>query len=238
MFAGRLIIAALAISTLVFGFQNCSKVAMSEVAFSDASLQAVPASEVPVSEIPDSGISENIGVIGGAGDGQTSPGGSGSGGGTVTNGDTSTGGDVTPDDKGNGNSHGKNNDNASGGDKSQTNPSSSTSGSDDDSSSNDHGELVECELNGAKDKIVLSTNVATGSNAQVSRICMSENACLNLINEYAVSHDCSLSSGAATSPSSNGVQCTKVFPGSKGTCKNAKALSDAEISGLLIKLGK
>lgn len=233
MVIGRLIIAALAVSTLVFGFQNCSKVAMSEVAFSDASLQAVPASEVS-----GGGISGNIEVTGSAGDGQTSPGDSSSGGGTVTSGDTSTGGEVTADDKGNGSSHGKNNDIASGKDKSQTTPGSSTSGSEDDSSSDGRGELVECELNGAKDKIVLGSNVTIGSNAQVSRICMSENACLNLINEYAVSHDCSLSAGAATSPSSNGVQCTKVFPGSKGTCKNAKVLSDVEISALLAKLGK
>lgn len=110
------------------------------------------------------------------------------------------------------------------------------SGSDDDSSQS--GSLVECEFSSSKNKVVLSDSVTIGSNAQTSRICMSENACLNLVNEYAVSHDCSLAPGAATSPSSNGVQCTKVFPGSKGTCKNAKVLSDADVSALLVKLGK
>jgi hypothetical protein len=209
MIAGRSIASILLVGALVFGFQNCSKVAMSEVAFSDASLQAVPTSATGVVDDSGNAISPDPSSTptGASGDGQV-----------VSGDDTSTDGKTcNGKGKGNGGSH-------------------VNSGSDDDSSQS--GSLVECELSSSKNKVVLSDSVTIGSNAQTSRICMSENACLNLVNEYAASHDCSLAPGAATSPSSNGVQCTKVFPGSKGTCKNAKVLSDADVSALLVKLGK
>jgi len=220
MIAGRSIASILFVGALVFGFQNCSKVAMSEVAFSDASLQAVPISDTGVVDDSGNAISPDPSSTptGASGDGQV-----------VSGDDTSTGGKTcNGKGKGNGGSHANSGDSSSGKDNS--------AGSDDDSSQS--GSVVECELSSSKNKVVLSGSVAIGSNAQVSRICMSENACLNLVNEYAVSHDCSLAAGAATSPSSNGVQCTKVFPGSKGTCKNAKILSDADVSALLVKLGK
>ncbi|WP_413578138.1 hypothetical protein ACLVWU_06305 [Bdellovibrio sp. HCB290] len=96
--------------------------------------------------------------------------------------------------------------------------------------------LVECEINHPNAKVTLMESLMPGSNAQASRICMSEHACLEVINEYAVQHDCSLNPGPATSPSSNGIQCTKIFPGSKGTCHNAQVLSDKQVADLLAKL--
>ncbi|WP_413587097.1 hypothetical protein [Bdellovibrio sp. HCB274] len=97
--------------------------------------------------------------------------------------------------------------------------------------------LVECEINHPNAKVTLMESLMPGSNAQSSRICMSKHACLELINEYAVQRDCTLNPGAATSPSSNGIQCTKIFPGSKGTCHNAQVLSDSQVEGLLVVLG-
>ncbi len=124
-------------------------------------------------------------------------------------------------------------------------PSTSDSASDSPScDSKSHAEesgsgFVECELISPNTKVILADQMSgSPSNSSSTRICMSEYACLNLVNDYAVTHDCSLAAGAATSPSSNGVQCTKIFPGSKGTCKNAKALSDSDVSALLAKLGK
>ena len=197
MVAGRSIIAVVAMGTLIFGFQNCSKVAPSEVEFSQASLQTAA---IPTGAGDDSAIVDD-----------STPSPSPSPSSSPSNGHASNGGK----DQGH-----------------------SCNGKDDSSIDQSADQLVECELNSSSDKVVLAESIAIGSNAQLNRICMSENACLNLVNEYAVSHDCSLTPGAATSPSSNGVQCTKVFPGSKGTCKNAKVLSDADVSALLAKLGK
>lgn len=222
MIAVRSIIALSAMSALVFGFQNCSKVAMNEVGFSDASLQAVS-----IPESSGAGISDGTDSSNGPGSvddssNPSSPSGSSSNGQT-SNGQTSNG------NTSNGNS---------GSGHSCKDSKSNSSGIANGSSDQEGSQLVECELSNSSKKVVLAGSLSVGSNAQVSRICMSENACLNLVNEYAVSHDCSLAAGAATSPSSNGVQCTKVFPGSKGTCKNSKGLSDDEVSALLVKLGQ
>jgi hypothetical protein len=100
----------------------------------------------------------------------------------------------------------------------------------------DNSGLVECEIMSANSKIILSISntLASGSNAAVSRICMSENACLKLINSYAASRSCKLAPGKPVSDSQT--QCAKIFPGSKGTCKNARALSDSDIQNLLNKM--
>jgi hypothetical protein len=99
--------------------------------------------------------------------------------------------------------------------------------------------LVECELGGASQKIASKDTliVAQHSNATSDRICMSENACLNLINSYVAQRDCALVKGAPTTASSPD-QCTSIFPGSRGTCKQATVLSDTDIAALLITMGQ
>jgi hypothetical protein len=98
--------------------------------------------------------------------------------------------------------------------------------------------LVECELGSPNLKIKLSLTLnAQHSNDQATRVCMSENACLNIINEYAASHSDSMAMGAETSPGSTN-QSTHVFPGSKGTCKNAQVLSDDQIVAILAEMAK
>jgi hypothetical protein len=64
---------------------------------------------------------------------------------------------------------------------------------------------------------------------------MSENACLKLINAYAVQHDCSLDLGQGAAANLQ-AQCTEIFPGSKGTCHNAAVLTDEQVSNLLTKM--
>lgn len=93
-------------------------------------------------------------------------------------------------------------------------------------------EIVECELLSSNNKIVLSTYFATGSNAILSRVCMSEKSCLKVINSYASQRNCKLQ-GAVESEASTENQCTRIFPGSHGTCKNAKVISDEEVLSLL-----
>lgn len=100
-------------------------------------------------------------------------------------------------------------------------------------------ELVECELGAPSEKIEESGTtaiVAQNGNDSSDRICMSSNACLNLINAYAVARGCSLALGAATTPNATG-QCTMIFPGSQGTCNNASVVSDADIASILLKMG-
>ena len=95
--------------------------------------------------------------------------------------------------------------------------------------------LVECELGSSKNKIILSTSLVVGSNAQVTRLCMSENACLKLVNAYAEARNCSISTGAPMNSAMNSAagSCTAIFPGSKGTCKNANVISDDQIVKIL-----
>jgi hypothetical protein len=108
-----------------------------------------------------------------------------------------------------------------------------------DNESPDSSPLVECELAGAKKKIVFGSNdLLPGTNASSSRICMSEDACLKIVNAYASERDCQLVSGPAAAGASASRQCTMVFPGSKGTCHNAKILSDSDIESILGKMSK
>jgi hypothetical protein len=100
----------------------------------------------------------------------------------------------------------------------------------------DSSNLVECELNSPSLKIKISL-AAEHSNGQSARVCMSENACLKLINDYAAGHNNSMEKGPETSPGSP-AKCTKIFPGSKGTCHNARVLSDEQIAGVLAEMGK
>jgi hypothetical protein len=98
--------------------------------------------------------------------------------------------------------------------------------------------MVECQLISPNMKIKLGQDFAgEHSNGQSSRVCMSENACLKILNAYAANHSCSMASGVVTSPG-NPAQCTEIFPGSKGTCHNAKIISDAEIVKILDAMGK
>ncbi len=96
-------------------------------------------------------------------------------------------------------------------------------------------ESVECEIGWPNNKVSLSSDLQSGSsNGQSTRICMSENACLNIINTYAEARNCQLSLGSPTSNMQTA--CTKVFPGSEGTCKNAQPLTDDDVTNLLNKM--
>ncbi|HEY8270835.1 MAG TPA: hypothetical protein VIG33_08080 [Pseudobdellovibrionaceae bacterium] len=98
--------------------------------------------------------------------------------------------------------------------------------------------LVECELGSPSLKIKLNQDFdAEHSNSQSSRVCMTENACLKVLNTYAADRKCSMDLGTPYS-SGSPAQCTKIFPGSKGTCHNAKVLSDDAIKAILEKMGK
>lgn len=100
-------------------------------------------------------------------------------------------------------------------------------------------DIVECMIGHPNVKVTLTTSsFVPGSNAVETRVCMSRNACLNIVNEYAAVRGCSLSKGGPTTPGLAGDQCTGIFPGSKGTCKNAKFLNDGAISTLLTEMAK
>lgn len=91
--------------------------------------------------------------------------------------------------------------------------------------------LVECDMGRANSKVILTSFLkASPSNSSATRVCMSENACLKIINEFAAKRDCSLSNSAA---GDSDKQCTEIFPGSQGTCKNAAKISDAQVSEIL-----
>jgi hypothetical protein len=101
----------------------------------------------------------------------------------------------------------------------------------------DSDSLVECELISPKQKIIFDQVLSQGSNKSATRVCMSENACLQLINSYAAKRDCKLSLGASSLQDSES-QCTRIFPGSKGTCHNAGVVSDDKVAEVLDKMAK
>jgi len=99
--------------------------------------------------------------------------------------------------------------------------------------------LVECQMLHPNKKIVLSYEFEVKhTNSSSVRACMSRNACLSLINAYAVANSCSLVPGEPNSAGSNQAQCTEIFPGSKGTCHNATVLSDEDVLSLLKKMSE
>jgi hypothetical protein len=99
-------------------------------------------------------------------------------------------------------------------------------------------DVVECELLGQNQKIVLASDLAVdSSNNESSRVCMSGYACVKLLNAYAAEHNCSLDRGPASSPGSQAV-CAKKFPGSQGVCANARMISDSEVEKILEAMGK
>ncbi len=97
---------------------------------------------------------------------------------------------------------------------------------------NEATKLVECELGSPNMKIILSTDLVAGSNAQATRLCMSQHACLDLVNAYAQARNCALNLGAAVNATA-AASCTAIFPGSQGTCHNADAVSDAVVASVL-----
>lgn len=106
------------------------------------------------------------------------------------------------------------------------------------STANKCADFIECELGSANNKIILSSNLVLGSNAQATRLCMSENACLNLVNAYASARNCAISTGAPAQVALNRSNaCTAIFPGSKGTCKNANVISDDQVVKILSAMG-
>jgi hypothetical protein len=92
--------------------------------------------------------------------------------------------------------------------------------------------IVECVLGGPSVKVVLSETFQPGSNARRTRVCMTQNACLVLLNTYTTQRGCTLNSGAPTTPDST-AQCTGIFPGSRGTCKHAQVVTDEQLSAIL-----
>lgn len=100
------------------------------------------------------------------------------------------------------------------------------------SGSQESADLVECQMLRPSKKIILSPEfVVSSSNASSSRVCMSRHACLELVNAYASEHNCSLAAGPGQEAEAK--QCTGVFPGSRGTCRNAAILSDAQVMDIL-----
>lgn len=92
------------------------------------------------------------------------------------------------------------------------------------------GDLVECQMLHPNRKIVLGEDLKQSpSNRSSTRVCMSEAACLQIINAYAVRHSCSLAYGEGEDPDDPQLQCTEIFPGTNGTCNNARILSDDEV---------
>lgn len=108
-----------------------------------------------------------------------------------------------------------------------------------DKESSDQSDLVECQMLHPNKKIVLSYElfVQHGNSSSV-RTCMSTNACLKLINAFAVQHSCSLDASAPMAQADAQRQCTEIFPGSKGTCHNATVLTDDQVNELLKKLAE
>lgn len=97
--------------------------------------------------------------------------------------------------------------------------------------------LVECELMSASQKVIFDQVLKVGSNASASRVCMSEYSCLKLINSYAAKRECQLSQGESSLQDSES-QCTKIFPGSKGTCHKAQVISDEKVAEVLELMAK
>ncbi len=121
------------------------------------------------------------------------------------------------------------------------------------------GDLVECELGAPNVKITLcqgdddhekshdkarsdsdsranDERANEHSNDHKRRVCMSENACLNIINKYAAEHGGKIVKGAATSKASKDDAFTDIFPGSRGTCHNAERIGDAEVESILERM--
>jgi hypothetical protein len=96
-------------------------------------------------------------------------------------------------------------------------------------------ELVECMLGHSNAKITFTSSFQKGSNARKSRVCMTQEACLEIVNAYAAERACTLSTGSPTTPGEQ-VQCTAIFPGSQGTCKNAQPMTDSEITTILLQM--
>lgn len=120
------------------------------------------------------------------------------------------------------------------------NPNKPTcTGNDNDDKDNmgDDADLVECDL-GANAKVILNPTATAQSlnedpsNAQSTRVCMSKHACLDLVNAYAQTHNCSLAIGSPTTPN-NTSTCAQIFPGSEGTCHDAQILSDNAVESIL-----
>ncbi len=99
-------------------------------------------------------------------------------------------------------------------------------------------DVVECELLGQNQKIVLASDLAIdSSNSESSRVCMSGYACVKLINSYAAEHNCSLDKGAVSSPGSQ-TKCAQKFPGSQGVCDNARFITDHDVQKILELMGQ
>ena len=118
-------------------------------------------------------------------------------------------------------------------------PDSDSSDDHDDSHHSCNDSLVECSLGEGchSVKIVLAASLVTGANHSSSRLCMSKNACLKIINAYAQARNCSLSAGKPTTLGSK-KQCVSAFPGSSGSCRNAQVISDAQVEDLLTKMSQ
>lgn len=241
----------LGLALLLFAFQNCGKVSFTStvkpafVASDDGQNvdgQQQPPSEQVNNEVPGSGSEP------GSGGGNETPGSGGSSDpGQVSNpggGETDPGHTEGPGETGDpgdvpGSSGGHN----------HKPPVAHNPGDDDDhddhessGGSKDPTELVECVIKKSNAKILLAGSLKAGtSNRSSTRVCVSAHACLGLINGYIESRGGSLTTGpASTSSLHSGAsnQCTAVFPGSKGTCKNAQVLSDTEVNGILAEMGK
>ncbi len=107
--------------------------------------------------------------------------------------------------------------------------------SNDDKKKEESNGLVECQLIDSKELVVLAAKFQQQrSNSSKTRVCMSKQACLTLVNAHVAARDGKLVGAKTTEGSQK--QCTKEFPGSKGTCNNADALTDAEVAEILASM--
>lgn len=98
----------------------------------------------------------------------------------------------------------------------------------------DENDLVECQMLSPSSKVILASEFEMQhSNSSATRVCMSRKACLEIINEYAASHSCTLLAGPGSDPADPNLQCTEIFPGTKGTCHKARKLSDQQVADQL-----
>lgn len=96
--------------------------------------------------------------------------------------------------------------------------------------------FIECHIPSNQKFVTLGKIFDSGSNSVNSRVCMSEEACLTLVNSYLAARDCQFDGLKGSGGSDR--QCTQVFPGSKGTCRNAVLVDDQKIVQIIAEMEK
>ncbi len=108
----------------------------------------------------------------------------------------------------------------------------------DDNDKDDDGDkkLVECMLLDKKIVLASKDSVRSDPSAPKTKVCMSKNACLNIVNQFAHPRNCELVKDIASNAS--GKDCTEDSKESGSSCKDAAALTDDDVKNLLSNLPK